>query len=271
MSLIAKLTGKARKSGALIIVRSARTTAALILREMSSTYGRTPGGYIWAVLEPIGMIMILSLAFSLVVRAPSMGVSFILFYATGYLPFQLYSETEGKISRALQYSRSLLSYPSVLWIDAIAARFILNTITAAVVFCIIMGGIIIFEETRVSINIFQIVSSLGLAAGLGLGVGMVNCILRSLYPVWSNVWSIVSRPLFIASGVLFIYEDMPQSVQNVLWWNPLIHITGLMRAGFYSTYNPTYISFTYVCSIFMTLIFFGLVFMKRNYQKILEK
>lgn len=47
-----------------------RTVMALVLREMSSRYGRSPGGYIWAVLEPVGTILILSIAFSFMLRSP---------------------------------------------------------------------------------------------------------------------------------------------------------------------------------------------------------
>ena len=37
-----------------------RTILALMLREMSARYGRSPGGYLWALLEPLGAILILS-------------------------------------------------------------------------------------------------------------------------------------------------------------------------------------------------------------------
>lgn len=37
--------------------------AALVLREMSTRYARTPGGYLWAIPEPLGLIVILGLVF----------------------------------------------------------------------------------------------------------------------------------------------------------------------------------------------------------------
>ncbi|MFZ3581926.1 ABC transporter permease [Loktanella sp. DJP18] len=260
-------SGKSRRG---LVVRTGRTTIALMLREMGSTYGRTPGGYVWAILEPIGMIVLLAAAFSLVVRAPSLGTSFIVFYATGYLPYQFFSTTAVKTGRALQYSRSLLSYPSVLWIDAFLARFMLNFLTSTMVFCIVMTGIVIFVDARVSLDIFPVIIGLSLAACLGLGIGMVNCLLGGLFPIWLSIWSIVSRPLFLASGVLFILEDMPRSIQDILWWNPLVHATGLVRSGFYSTYEPNYISLPYVWGLTLVLIVLGLVFMKPNYQRVLE-
>jgi capsular polysaccharide transport system permease protein len=271
MSLIENLSYLSRKSGRAMFVRTGRSTLALMLREMTATYGRTPGGYIWAIVEPIGVIALLSIAFSLIVRTPSIGDSFVVFYATGYLPFTLYGTTAQKTSSALRYSRTLLSYPSVLWIDAIISRFILNLITSATVFCIVMTAIIVFVDARIFLDVFPVVIGLALAACLGLGIGMVNCIMGGFFPVWDNIWGIISRPLFLASGVFFLLEDLPKSIQEILWWNPLIHVTGLVRSGFYATYEPSYVSLPYVWGVALTLILVGLVFLKSNYHKILEQ
>ena len=67
-----------------------RAIGALVLREMATTFGRSPGGWLWAVAEPVAVIALLSFAFSLAFRSPSLGTSFPLFYATGYLPFLLF-------------------------------------------------------------------------------------------------------------------------------------------------------------------------------------
>jgi capsular polysaccharide transport system permease protein len=34
-----------------------RTIVALIMREMATSYGRSPGGYIWAIAEPVAGIV----------------------------------------------------------------------------------------------------------------------------------------------------------------------------------------------------------------------
>ena len=248
-----------------------RVVSALMLREMSSTYGRSPGGYLWAILEPVGAIAFLSLGFSLLIRAPALGTSFILFYATGYLPFDLYGVLARKIGTSINYSRALLAYPNVLWIDAIVARFLLNVITSVTVTCIILTGILAIVSTRTVIELQPILIGMSAAAALGLGVGVMNCLLFGLLPVWQQVWGIVTRPLFLASGLFYIYEDLPQTAQNILWWNPLLHITGLVRTGFYPTYHPNYISMTYCFGVALLLIFFGLIFLRAYHKTILER
>lgn len=251
--------------------RTARTVGALMLREMASTYGGSPGGYFWALLQPIGMLIVLSFGFSLLIRAPALGTSFMLFYAAGFLPFSLYGEIQGKVNATLNYAKALLAYPAVTWVDAVLARLFLNLLTNLVVMCVVFTGIFLYDDIHTSLNPFAIMNAVAMATLFGLGVGLMNAVLIGLFPVWKNIWSIVTRPLFLASGVLNLYEGMPTAAQNVLWWNPLFHITGTGRAGFFPTYEATFVSYPYVYGVSLTLILLGLIFMRANYTKILER
>lgn len=247
-----------------------RTILALILREMSTRYGRSPGGYLWAVLEPLGAILILSFGFSLVMRSPSLGNSFILFYATAYMPFNLYQTLSLTVSRSIGFSRPLLMYPVVTWTDAVLARFALNTVTGLLVTYLLLTGILTATNARVVLDSGPIASAVILTALLGLGVGTLNCALGGLYPTYEIIWSIATRPLFLVSGIFYIYEDMPRSVQQVLWYNPLIHVTGQMREGFYPTYAPQYISEIYVLTISLATLLLGLILLGRYHRDILN-
>jgi len=247
-----------------------RTIIALMLREMSTRYGRSPGGYLWALLEPLGGIIVLSIGFSLFMRTPALGNSFILFYATGMMPFTLYNSVAAAIASSLGFSRPLLRYPSVTWVDAILARFLLNTLTNMMVIYLLFTGILVIAQTGSVLSFDAILEALVLCALLGLGVGTMNCLLSGLYPIWSMVWSIITRPLFLASGVLMTMEQMPRQVQDILWYNPLIHIIGLMRRGFYPMYNADYVSAAYVMSVSLILCALGLVLLMRYHKDILN-
>lgn len=240
-----------------------RTIAALMLREMAAQYGRNPGGYLWAILEPLGMIVILSLGFALMLRSPSLGNSFLLFYATGYLPFTLFIKVSRVIMNAMGYSRALLRYPAVSWFDAVAARALLHVLTELLVSYLLLAGILIVIDTRTVLDFGPIVESFAMAALLGIGVGLVNCVFVGFIPVWLNIWNIFTRPLFLASGIFWVLSDLPQVAADILWWNPLVHITGLARLGYYPTYEPQFISKVFVWGLGLGLTALGLLLMRR--------
>ena len=249
---------------------SLRTIVALMLREMATTYGRSPGGYLWAVLEPVGGIAVLSIAFSAFLQRPALGTNFPLFYATAFLPFTLYSVLAQKVAQALAFSRPLLAYPAVTFADALLARFVLNALTQVVVFALVTLGIHAIFGLRAALDWPAILLSLSMAAALGLGVGTLNCYLRAVWPVWDTIWSIANRPLFIVSGVFFLFEGLPAHMRAVLWFNPLIHITGAMRAGFYPGYRPDYISAPLVFGIALGLLTVGLLALRHSHRAILN-
>ena len=248
-----------------------RTVLALLLREMSTSYGRTPGGYLWAVVEPLAAIIVLSIGFSLIVRTPSLGTSFLLFYATGYLPFDLYQNVSRATSRAISFSKPLLKYPAVTWMDAILARFFLNSLTSVLISILLLSGVMLVTDTHASLDLPPVVTAMVLAMILGLGVGTINCALIGLFPIWDIAWSIITRPLFLASGVLYTFESLPPLAQNILWYNPLVHIIGLMRVGFYSTYTASYVNEIYVLGVSLGLMAMGQILLGRYHRDILNR
>lgn len=248
-----------------------RAISALMLREMATRYGRSPGGYVWAIVEPAGAIIVLAVAMSVIVRVPPLGSSFILFFATAFLPLVLYQDLASNVGRCINFSRALLFYPAVTWVDAAAARFILTTLTEVVVMTIIFTGIIILTNDRSLIDLVTVVEAVCLAAYLGLALGTLNCALFGLFDVWMQIWGILSRPMFLISGIFFLYEDMPATAQNFLWWNPVLHITALMRRGFYSTYDASYVSVLYVLGLSTIILFMGIVLLGRYHRVILNR
>ena len=250
---------------------SFRSVGALILREMSSSYGRTPGGYAWAILEPVGGIAILSFIFSVLFRNPQLGISFPLFYATGMLPFMMFSTVNTKVAQALNYSRPLLAYPSVTYLDAILARFILNFLTELMVAYIVFTGIILMFDTRVILDFPSLGLAFALTGALALGIGVLNCFLMTAFPLWQQAWSILMRPMFILSGTMFIYDAVPEPVRDWFWYNPLIHIVGITRRGIYASYDAPYASPLYVMSIAGACGLAGLFLLWRYHRLLLQR
>lgn len=238
---------------------------------MSTTYGRTVGGYIWAIVEPLGVIFLLALGFSLLIRNPPLGSNFILFYASGYLVFHAYQMIALPVARSINFSRPLLFYPAVAWIDAVAARTFLNALTSIMVCYITLLIVFVLLETRTVIDIAPMISATALSIFLGFGIGVTNCALMGLFPTWDVIWSIITRPLFLASGVLFTYESLPQGVQDYLWFNPLLHVIGLFRQGIYPMYQADYVSVPFVAGVAALLSAIGLALLHHHHREILER
>jgi capsular polysaccharide transport system permease protein len=125
-------------------------------------------------------------------------------------------------------------------------------------------------DTHALLNLPRLLEGVALATAIGLGVGVLNCYLMTAFPVWERAWQILTRPLFLISGVLYIYEDMPRFAQEILWWNPLLHVTGIARTGIYSTYQAQYASVLFVLIVAAVTLVLGMLLLYRFNRDLME-
>jgi capsular polysaccharide transport system permease protein len=250
---------------------TSRAVFALILREMATSYGRSPGGYIWAILEPAAGIALLTAIFSAGFRSPPLGTSFPLFYSTGILLFLMYGDIAMKLSQILNFSRALFEYPRVTFVDALLARLILSIMTQLMVHFIVFSGIIILFAGDVAIDMEKVFNAYLMIIILSVGVGTLNSFLTVAFPVWQSVWAVLNRPLFLISCMFFLFETVPEPYSSILWYNPLVHPIGAIRDAFYPYYNPTYVTPTYPLLFGAITLLTGLFLLNRYHRDILDK
>jgi len=209
--------------------------------------------------------------FSAGFRHPPLGTSFAFFYAGGMLPFLMYSDLANKIGQTIQYSRALMAYPRVTFVDALVARLLINTITLLMVHFIVMTFIMVTQSPDTTLDFSKIMMAYFMLLTLSSGVGVVNSFLFLSYPVWQTAWAVFNRPLFLISCIFFLFEDIPLPYSDWLWFNPLVHITGMMRDGFFPYYQPTYVSILYPVGLGIALTLIGLILLYRFHRDILDK
>lgn len=246
------------------VPRFARVQFALMMREMATSYGRSYFGYLWAIFDPVGAIVVLSVAFSLAFGSPPLGDSFPLFYATGYLPFVTYNIMQQKVNGAVRENRQLLFYPRVTYMDAIISRFVLTLVTQTLVAAIVFFAIMMLYQVPLRIDVVPVLIGLFGACVLGLGIGSLNSVLVFLFPSWRNMWGIITRPLFLMSCVFYLFDSLPVWARSVLWFNPLVHLIGMTRDGFYPVYDADYVSIAYPFVVAGLCLLSGLLMLRRN-------
>ena len=250
-----------------------RSIAALMMREMATEHGRNPGGYIWAILQPLAgvVVMVMIFQYGLRVREPRLGSNFAIYFATGMIPFMAWRDISQKLTTALRYSSAFLAYPSVTLVDALAARFILNFLTHLMVGYIVFAVLLSVFDTGTSLDLPGLAQACAMIVVLGIGIGIMNSFITGVFPLWTQAWTIITRPLFLISGVFFLIDDMPQPIRDLLWWNPLAHAIGQMRRGFYPQYDASWISPFYVFSIGLILTLIGLLLLDHYKSRILHE
>ncbi|MDK1494047.1 ABC transporter permease [Sinorhizobium sp. 7-81] len=253
-----------------LIEQHLRVTAALIVREMSTRYGSKPGGYLWAIFDPVAHVAMMTVIFQAIARMPALGLSFPLFFASGYLPFTFYQRMSSFMAGTMKGNKALLSYPVVSPFDAIVSRFILQFMTDALVTGVIFLMIVELSDVTQPMNVAGMMEAAGAAAVLGLSIGTINIVMFARFSLYEQIFGIISRPLFMISGVFFLPENLPNPFRDYILYNPLVHIIMWFRSSIYPEYRAEGLDKGYVVEFAVVCFVAGLALLTTSMREIRE-
>ncbi len=239
----------------------ARVIHALMLREMQSRFGRQRLGFLWAFLEPLLLVSVLAMIFSMRGRYNPPGMTLVLFLVTGIVPFLLFRNTMRRGMRGQQANIRLLTYPQVQVMDLAVARFVLELTTSIIVFVIVLFGIHLLEIEPVAIQFpLAVLAGIVIMGLYGFALGLIFGSLTPLFRGIANIVNVfIGRPLFFVSGVFFTIEMVPQEFRYILLINPLFHVLEWLRSGFFMQYESRYADMEYAIVCLIVLLFLGLL------------
>ena len=219
-------------------VIQARVIGALILRETRTRFGASKIGYVWALLEPIGHVVVLGFVYFLFGRKTPVGNSLELYFITGIFPYFLYEKTGTRLSGALTANKALLNLPMVRNLDVIFARAILELATILVVLLILIAGLVLAGvEEAIPFNPVQAGEAFLVMWLFGTGIGSINAVINSINKSWDNIFKLLTRPIFLLSGIFYSVDHFPEPFRTYLLYNPIIHGVEWFRSGFYEDYS----------------------------------
>ena len=212
--------------------RQASAIWALIFKEYKIRLGKSRIGLFWSLFEPIVGMSIMSAVWWVSGRTSMDGVHITLFIGSGFIAFNTVKTGFGFIAHAIQANMSLLNYPQVKPLDTILARFIYSMIMHAwasvLLLCLVwwlIGAYPTFPDPLMCVEV--IVVGMLLALGIATPLAVLGVLNDNVF----KVVGIITSPLVILSGVIFSISDLPAQFQEILAYNPLLHITVGFRAG----------------------------------------
>jgi capsular polysaccharide transport system permease protein len=226
-----------------------RVLLALMLRDMRTRFFGHALGYLIAVAWPLSHILILVAIYSLRGLMVPYGDSLPLYFASGLVPVMAFAYTSRLVMYSVVQNRVLLGFPIVRLFDVMAARSFLEVCAStfmAVCLCVILSAVGIDVRPHDGL---MAAKAFGSALLLGVGVGFLNGIIVMRFPFWATGYALVLIVIYITSGVMFVPGTLPQPVQDVIWWNPALHVVEWMRLAYYPSYPVDLLNRAYPISV----------------------
>ncbi len=247
-----------------------RVVHALILRDVKSRFGGRRLGFTWALIEPLLFISIFIGIFQLIGKTSQGGIPVPLFFVTGFSPFFMFRDVLSQVTACTKGMSPLLMFPQVSRTDVLAATIIVETLIAILVFFILLAGCYALGYTFTIERPLDVLIGLLLLVGLGVGLGLVLGALTIRYDFVSTFSNaLLSRPLFLASGLFFTADILPVKARTYALFNPVLHCIENIRSAVFHSFESRFVDLPYVIVTILVLIGFGLImadFFERSRQ-----
>ncbi|WP_417464608.1 ABC transporter permease [Kordiimonas sp.] len=219
---------------------------ALSVREMYRKYGAYKLGVVWALLEPIMMIMVFMIVFGARGRGEFGFIDPPLFILASFLPFKvLFSQTLQGCSKAANAMNPFTLFRQVSLFDMMLARILLTTVTALLALVVIGCGLAWFGFDPIPDRILETLCGLFLIQAFGFGMGIIFCVVGSFAKEMDKITGLINLPLLFLSAVFFPMTIIPEPYQTWMAYNPLVHPMEMIREMWFAHYTSPVLDLEY--------------------------
>jgi capsular polysaccharide transport system permease protein len=227
---------------------SLRTVHGLLLRESRTRYGRRSAGYVWALISPMILLVVMMVVFSAIARPAGAGESLVVFFLTAILPIFFVRNGVTRGGNAIRSNRVLMQYPQVNAFEVITARTLLEALTyfiVLVLFVMIMFAFFGLPFTAWIDQPLPMLQAGGTLLLLCYGACFLSSQIGRAFDPWNELTGPIGRILLLTSGLWFTLGSLPPEFLAIVQYNPLAHVVEWIRDAsirdFQSElYNPWY-------------------------------
>ena len=237
---------------------------ALLRREVATRFGEYRLGFFWMLFEPVMGVVIIGLVIGSIAARTVPEIPYPFFLLNGMLLMKLLTGPMSSGINSIGSNLGLLVYPTVRPLDTFIARFVyelLTTVFSFLVFCVIalwLGVQLSFANLDVLFLCFILTWMTGSGLGLILGVAAAH------FKEVEKIMMVVQRPLLFISAVLHPISALPESTQNLMLYNPLVHTIELARNSLFPFYSSGGANLVYPSVFAIVVLAIGLTLFHGN-------
>ncbi|WP_026925401.1 ABC transporter permease [Glycomyces arizonensis] len=253
-------------TGFTALLRHRHALSVLVRRDLAVKYQSTVMGYVWSLIEPLGLAMIYWFVFGVLFSNSTglpEGVGYPLFIVSGIFAYQWFSSAIGEGTKALGGQSSLITVMKVprevFPVSKVFARFAEYVVGFPIllVMAVVYGG-------TFGINLLWLIPAILVEAILLTGMVFILSAINVLFKDVQRFMSLFMRVLFYASSVIYPLTKVQEAllpnhelIYKLYSLNPLVGIFEMHRAVWIPSFAPDWFQLCSAVGISVFLLFFG--------------
>ena len=234
----------------------------LVMREIKAKYKQTILGVAWSVLQPLALMLIFTLVFSIFARLPSDGIPYALFSYCALLPWQFFSGVLSRGTGSLLSNQVLVQkvyFPREIIPLAVVISAVVDFAIGAVLFV----GLLYYYDIAWSAYAFLIPPIFLVQCLFLVGVIFVLAPMNVFYRDIGLVIPLIVQIWMFATPIIYPLSIVPERLRPYYIINPLAGIIDGYRKILLQQTAPDWMSLGVATAMAIVVFTAGLIYFKR--------
>jgi lipopolysaccharide transport system permease protein len=239
------------------------------LRDIKIRYKQTALGFLWAIVQPLLMMLIFTVFFGNLAKIPSNGVPYPLFVLSALLPWMLFAEGLTRATTSMVTNSNIMTkvyFPRII----MPISGILSPLVDFVVALLILIIMMVYYGFLPTLNAIFLPIFIFLALATSLGVGLWLSALNVQYRDFQYTVPFIIQIWMFASPVVYPASLVPESIRFIYGLNPMTGVIEGFRWALLGTEVPGNMILVSTLAVLVLLISGAIYFrsMERYYADV---
>jgi len=236
-----------------------RVIGALMVRELTTRFGRENIGFLWIMVEPL-LFAVLVAIFWRAAKGPfDFGVDIIPFVVTGYIPMVLFRTCIGRGVKSFTANGGLMYHRQIKVLDLLLVRFLIELIGHMMAYLFVGTVLGAFGYFPWPHDVGFIILGGFYYALFTFSVMLVVASLSEMSETIEKLVPVTTYLMVPFSGAFFLVSALTPDAANAVLYSPAVHGMEMMRYGVFGpSVDPRY-SYIYPLAFNLPCLLLGLV------------
>jgi capsular polysaccharide transport system permease protein len=232
---------------------------ALLMREISTRYGRDNIGYVWLIAEPMLFGTGVALLYSYIRSPFENGIPIVAFTLTGYMPMILFRQGVNYTMKSTAINNGLLYHRNITPLHLFISRFFTEFCGVSLAYMVEIFFANFLGLMPLPKDMLLLVAGWLLLTLQACGVAMIMNAMSEMFDVVERFIPLLTYLFIPISGFMYMIAVLPPRLQKKAIYIPFVHCFELMRSGYFGEFLTVVYNIPYALAWGVGFLLLGLL------------
>lgn len=240
-----------------------RVIHALMIRELTTRFGRENIGFLWIMVEPLLFAGLVGTIWRITKGPELHGMSVIALVVTGYIPITLFRHGVSRSVAVFSVNSSLLYHRQIKILDFIFVRYLIELLGGMMAYMFIACILIALGEFPFPSDVGLFLSGWFLYTFFSFSLCLIIAPLSEISEIMEKFIPVTTYVMIPFSGLFYMLSWMTPTAREYLLWSPFVNGMEMMRKGIWGDQVTAYYNIWNPLACSMVAIMIGLILCRR--------